>query len=71
MSADTARTELEHAIQEVLENDHTVGVSPTEHDLATVELYELADEVRQAHQANVEIVWRDDGNLSFEPWGAR
>ena len=46
-------------------------VSPTEHEVSTIELYEIADQVREAQEANVEIVWRDDGTLIFEPWGAR
>jgi hypothetical protein len=68
MSAETATVELEHALQQLNEG-HTVLVSPTEHGLSSVELFELADQIREQHQAGVEIVWRPNGTLAYEPWG--
>jgi hypothetical protein len=71
MSEETARSELEYVLTERVERDRVVGVSPTKHELSTIDLCQLTDQVREAQEANVEIVWREDGTLIYEPWGAR
>jgi hypothetical protein len=48
-----------------------VGVSPDDEGVSTERPYEIADELREEHDVNAEIAWREEGQgavLYFKPW---
>jgi hypothetical protein len=51
MSENEARMALRKALEALVERGQTVAVSPTDHEMTTDQLFELADEVRNDHRA--------------------
>jgi hypothetical protein len=69
MSDETARQALKDALENAAEGDEQPGVSPTAHQLTTMQLRDLAHEVlaqRDIHDRWTPVT-RDQGLLFFEP----
>ena len=65
MSEDDARIALRKALEALVERGQTVAVSPTDHNLTTDRLFELADEVRNDIEPEANIVWLENGALAY------
>jgi hypothetical protein len=65
MSEDNAQAACEYALLKL--GVETLHVSPTEHQVSTSRLFEIAERVRSERymEDDVEIRWRGDGTLYF------
>jgi hypothetical protein len=65
MSENEARMALRKALEALVERGQTVAVSPTDHEITTDQLFELADEVRNDIEPEANIVWLENGALAY------
>jgi hypothetical protein len=65
MSENEARMALRKALEALVERGQTVAVSPTDHEMTTDQLFELADEVRNDIEPEANIVWLQNGALAY------
>jgi hypothetical protein len=65
MSENEARMALRKALEALVERGQTVAVSPTDHEITTDQLFELADEVRNDIEPEANIVWLQNGALAY------
>lgn len=56
---------LRKALEALVERGQTVAVSPTDHEMTTDQLFELADEVRNDIEPEANIVWLENGALAY------
>ena len=56
---------LRKALEALVERGQTVAVSPTDHEITTDQLFELADEVRNDIEPEANIVWLENGALAY------
>jgi hypothetical protein len=66
MSKDTARAAINQALDRALD-DELLEVSPTEHEISTVELSDLADEEMEKRGLTFATEWQENGSLVFAP----
>jgi hypothetical protein len=64
MSELSARADLRNALA-VIDRGEEVAVSPTVHDLTSLRLLELADELRAQIRPDAKIEWRDSGAYTY------
>ena len=56
---------LRKALEALVERGQTVAVSPTDHEITTDQLFELADEVRNDIEPEANIVWLQNVALAY------
>jgi hypothetical protein len=56
---------LRKALEALIERGQTVAVSPTDHEMTTNQLFEVADEVRNDIEPEANIVWLENGALAY------
>jgi hypothetical protein len=56
---------LRKALEALIQRGQTVAVSPTDHEMTTNQLFEVADEVRNDIEPEANIVWLENGALAY------